>query len=206
MVKRLKQPIKNILVTLISKYVQLKYRLLLRGRVEFGPNFRCSRKLIIKGPGKVIFGANVNAWTHAECNIIITYNPGVTIKIGSNVRLNGAGLQAKEGITIGDNCIIGSALLVDTDFHSVEIDRATNPFAKVQSKPITVGNNVWLAGQTVVLKGTTIGDNSVVGFRAVVTQNVPENVVVAGNPARIVRHLNKNPSEPEVRDTILNFR
>ena len=55
--------------------------------------------------------------------------------------------------------------------------------------PITIGNNVWLAGQTAILKGVHIGDNSVVGFRAVVTGDVPPNVIVAGNPGRIVRQL-----------------
>ncbi len=204
MLNKLKTPLKDLIVRTISTYVKLKYRLLLRGRVEFGPNFRCSRKLLIKGPGKVVFGSNVNAWTHAERNVIITYSSDVTIRIGSYVRLNGVGLQAKEGITIGDYCIIGSALLVDTDFHSVEIDRAINPLAKVHSKAITVGNNVWLAGQSVVLKGITIGNNSVVGFRAVVTQNVPPDVVVAGNPARIVRHLDPNTVDSEIRNTVFN--
>lgn len=185
----LKAIAKWAVVRLLTHYVVMKYRLLRGDRVQFGPGFQANRKLVIRGPGRVVFGANVNAWAHEERNVIITFSPDVTIRIGSKVRLNGVGLMAKRGITIGDHCILGSTLLVDTDFHSLQVDRATNPDAPVLSAPISIGSNVWLAGQTVVLKGVTIGANSVVGFRAVVTRDVPANVVVAGNPARIVRQL-----------------
>lgn len=189
MLTGLKAVAKWAIVRLLTAYVVAKYRLLRGDRVVFGPSFQANRKLVIKGPGRVIFGANVNAWAHEERNVIITYDRDVTIRVGSNVRLNGVGLMAKRGITIGDNCILGSTLLVDTDFHSVRHDRATNPHAPILSAPIVVEDNVWLAGQTVVLKGVTIGANSVVGFRAVVTRDVPPDVIVAGNPARVVRTL-----------------
>lgn len=195
MLQGLKQVAKWAIVRVLSAYVVTKYRLLRGDRVQFGPNFRANRKLVIKGPGRVVFGADVNAWAHEERNVILTYDRDVTIRVGSNVRLNGVGLMAKRGITIGDDCILGSTLLVDTDFHSVRRDRATNPAAPVVSAPIVVHNNVWLAGQTVVLKGVTIGENSVVGFRAVVTRDVPSNVVVAGNPARVVRQLDENDAD-----------
>jgi acetyltransferase-like isoleucine patch superfamily enzyme len=187
----LKAVAKWAIVRLLTTYVIVRYRLLRGDRVVFGPGFKANRKLVIKGPGRVIFGTNVNAWAHEERNVIITYDRDVTIRVGSNVRLNGVGLMAKRGITIGDNCILGSTLLVDTDFHSVRRDRATNPHAPVLSAPITIGANVWLAGQTVVLKGVTIGENTVVGFRAVVTRDVPPDVIVAGNPARVVRTLDE---------------
>jgi len=189
MFQGLKAVAKWTVIKLLTAYVVAKYRLLRGDRVQFGPNFKANRRLVIKGPGRVIFGANVNAWAHEERNVIITYDRDVIIQIGSHARLNGVGLMAKRGITIGDHCILGSTLLVDTDFHSLRRDRATNAHAPVLSAPIAVGNNVWLAGQTVVLKGVTIGNNSIIGFRAVVTRDVPADVVVAGNPARVVRHL-----------------
>jgi maltose O-acetyltransferase len=58
-----------------------------------------------------------------------------------------------------------------------------------EPSPITIGRNVWVAGRATVLKGVTIGDDSVVGYGAVVVNDVPRGVVVAGNPARVVRHL-----------------
>lgn len=194
----LKQIAKWAVVRLLTVYVTTKYKLLHGDRVQFGPGFQANRKLVIRGPGCVVFGANVNAWAHEERNVIITFDRHATIRIGSNVRLNGVGLMAKRGITIGDQCILGSTLLVDTDFHSIRRDRATNPAAPVASAPIVVEDNVWLAGQTVVLKGVHIGRNSVVGFRAVVTRDVPPDVVVAGNPAKVVRQLDEDHWSPAV--------
>ncbi|MDP9310093.1 MAG: acyltransferase [Chloroflexota bacterium] len=196
MIQGLKAIAKWAVVRILTQYVMVKYRLLRGDRVQFGPGFQANRKLVIRGPGRVVFGADVNAWAHEERNVIITFSPDVTIRIGSHVRLNGVGLMAKRGITIGDHCILGSTLLVDTDFHSLRRDRATNPHAPVLSAPISIGDNVWLAGQTVVLKGVTIGANSVVGFRAVVTRDVPADVVVAGNPARVVRQLDDASNSP----------
>ncbi len=185
----LKNIVKSVIVAALSMYTVTKFRVLKGTRVQFGPGFCANGRLRIKVPGRVIFGANVNAWAHKEPNVLITYSPDVVIVIGDNTRLNGAGLMAACGITIGCDCILGSAVLVDTDFHSIDSDRRTNPHASVRRAPITIGNNVWLAGQTVVLKGVTIGENSVVGFRGVVTSDVPPNVIVAGNPARVVKQV-----------------
>ena len=110
------------------------------------------------------------------------------IQIGNNVRLNGAGLQAAVGITVGDDCILGSCTIVDTDHHPVGVDRRTSGAAP-STAAIVIGRNVWVAGMAAVLKGVTIGDDSVVAFGAVVASDVPAGVVVAGNPARVVKNL-----------------
>ena len=91
-------------------------------------------------------------------------------------------------MTVGDDCILASCIIVDTDYHSVEVDRRQQG-SVVKSRPVVIGHNVWVAGRATVLKGVTIGDDSVVGFGAVVTTDVPAGVVVAGNPARVVRKL-----------------
>ncbi len=65
------------------------------------------------------------------------------------------------------------------------------PGAEPGVRPISIGRNVWIAGGATVLKGVTIGEDSVVGYGAVVASDVPAGVVVAGNPARVVRTLYK---------------
>ncbi|MBN2100547.1 acyltransferase [Candidatus Dojkabacteria bacterium] len=140
----------------------------------------------IQGPGKAILGNNVIAGAHEEPNIFSTFDRDATIEIGDNCRLNGAHFQSRKGIKIGNSCIIGSALLVDTDHHSVRSDRMTNPNSPVLSKPIEIGNNVWIAGHATILKGVTIGNNSVVGFGSVVASDVPQDSIVAGNPAKVI--------------------
>lgn len=75
---------------------------------------------------------------------------------------------------------------MDNDFHSVEFDHRNDP-AYIKSKPIVIEDRAWLAGQSAILKGVTVGKDAVVAFRAVVTKDVPEGRIVAGNPAEIVR-------------------
>lgn len=150
----------------------------------------CNGHLRLRGPGSIRIGAGANAWARAEANRITTLNPGATVVIGDNVRLNGCDIQSAASVSIGDDCILGSCIIVDTDYHSVEVDRRS-PGAKPGVKPISIGRNVWIAGGATVLKGVTIGEDSVVGYGAVVASDIPSGVVVAGNPARVVRTLNQ---------------
>ena len=57
------------------------------------------------------------------------------------------------------------------------------------AEPVVIGNNVWIGGSVTILPGVTIGNNVTVGAGAVVTRDVPDNVVVAGNPAKVIRHI-----------------
>jgi maltose O-acetyltransferase len=153
-----------------------------------GPGLVSNGHLHLRGPGRIRIGAAANAWARAEPIFLTTLNAAAVIDVGDNVRLNGCDIQAAASVTVGDDCILGSCIIVDTDYHSVEVDRRQRQ-AAVESRPVTIGRNVWVAGRATVLKGVTIGDDSVVGYGAVVTGDVPAGVVVAGNPARVVRKL-----------------
>ncbi len=178
-------------IAIIGSYLlTIPYRLFYRGKVHFGKGFITNGLLTISGPGKVCFGDNVCAWARKEPNRIITLSPDAVITIGNNVRLNGAEIQSAVSISIGNNCILGSTTIMDTDFHSINVDRATNPSASVIQKPINIEDNVWIAGRSAVLRGVSIGNNSIVGFGSIVRTNIPDNVIVIGNPAQVVRKLN----------------
>ena len=85
---------------------------------------------------------------------------------------------------IGSGCII-----TDTDSHPIRWqDRLDNPNSTV-SKPIVIEDNVFIGARSIILKGVTIGFGSVVGAGSVVSKDVPKNVIVCGNPAKIVKHL-----------------
>lgn len=85
-----------------------------------------------------------------------------------------------------------SAYISDSDWHGI-YDRAL-PVG--QSKQVTLEDNVWIGDGAIVSKGVTIGKNSIVGARAVVVKDIPENVIVAGNPAEIIKEL--DPKEKQV--------
>lgn len=109
--------VKPIAVRLISAFWTRWLKLRLGDRVHFGRNFQTNGRLVIKGPGRVIFGDDINAWAHAEKNVLITYTPDSRISIGSGTRLNGAGIMAYTSVEIGARCILGSTLVFDSDFH-----------------------------------------------------------------------------------------
>jgi maltose O-acetyltransferase len=90
-------------------------------------------------------------------------------------------------ITIGDDVQIGPNVQLLTATHPLEPGPRRDKWEG--SRPITIGNNVWLGGGVIVCPGVTIGDNTVVGAGAVVVRDLPANVLVVGNPARVIRQL-----------------
>lgn len=184
-----KKMVKPYALRSISLFWITWYKLRMGKRVQFGRNFVTNGSLVIRGPGRVILGDDINAWGHAEKNVLITYTPDSVISIGKGTRLNGAGIQAYTRVSVGARCILSSTIIFDSDFHPLSPTQRHDPDAPVAAAPINIGENVWVGGQSAVLKGITIGENSVVAFRAVVSKDVPANVVVAGNPAQIVKRL-----------------
>ncbi|POT58368.1 maltose O-acetyltransferase [Citrobacter amalonaticus] len=90
-------------------------------------------------------------------------------------------------IHIGDNCMLAPGVHIYTATHPLDANERNSGVEL--GKPVTIGNNVWIGGRAVINPGVTIGDNVVVASGAVVTKSVPANVVVGGNPARILKYL-----------------
>ncbi|MDE7082119.1 MAG: sugar O-acetyltransferase [Clostridia bacterium] len=111
---------------------------------------------------------------------------GRNITVGKNVFINsGCCFQDQGGIEIGDNVLIGQQVVIATINHDFNPRKRANMFPA----PVKIGNGVWVGAHATILSGVTIGDNSIVAAGAVVTKDVPENVVVAGVPAKIVKQL-----------------
>jgi len=140
-----------------------------------------------------------------SCYAGVSFSIGVKghCKIGDYTLLNGALVMAEESIEIGSYCLISwNVGIADSDFHPLEpalrrIDAmAISPYSnprperpEISTRPVKIGDNVWIGMNAVILKGVTIGDNSVVAAGSVVSKSIPANVVVAGNPAVIVKEL-----------------
>ena len=113
---------------------------------------------------------------------------GYQIEIGARTFINyGAVLLDVGRISIGDDVQFGPNVQVLTPTHPLDPELRRQKWEAAE--PITVEDSVWLGGGVILLPGVTIGANSVVGAGAVVTRDVPPNVVVAGNPARVIREL-----------------
>ncbi|MBU0982132.1 acyltransferase [Patescibacteria group bacterium] len=177
---------KKSLAQILSKFLIVYYKIRYGKRVKFGKNVIINHKFKIKGRGKLLISDNCILWAHEEPNAFHFYKKNAQIKIGKNCRLNGLKCHCADSIEIGNDCLIGSSTIMDTDFHTFD-DPEHILFGNSKSKSINIGNQVWLGGQSALLKGSEIGDKSVVGFRAVVTKSYGANVVVAGNPAKVVK-------------------
>jgi maltose O-acetyltransferase len=113
---------------------------------------------------------------------------GYNIHIGENFFSNfNFTILDESTVTIGDNVLIGPNVSIYTVNHAVNIEKRN---AGIEyAKPVSIGNNVWIGGDVVILQGVSIGDNSIIGAGSVVTRNIPANVMAAGNPCKVIREL-----------------
>ncbi|MDO3694791.1 sugar O-acetyltransferase [Fulvivirga maritima] len=112
---------------------------------------------------------------------------GYNIHVGKNfyAGFNCTILDMAE-VKIGDNCLIAPNVGIYTAGHNISpVDRHKTGFAK----PIIIGNNVWIGGHSVIIGGVEIGDNSIIASGSVVTKDVPENTIFAGNPAKKLKDI-----------------
>ncbi len=121
---------------------------------------------------------------------IIVAKRGAEISIGKNVGISGSTIYAWDHISIGDNTLIGAnCKILDSDLHPLDAeDRNSNNWDAVKTAPISIGANCFIGCNCLILKGVTIGDNSVIGAGSVITKDIPANSVAAGNPAKIIRN------------------
>jgi len=115
---------------------------------------------------------------------------GYNVKVGENFYCNYDCVFLDCGhITIGDHVMFGPKVSLYTASHP--IDAAVRKYHHDLGIPITIGDNVWIGGNTVVCPGVTIGENTVIGAGSVVTHDIPANVVAAGNPCRVLHPISQ---------------
>lgn len=130
-----------------------------------------------------------NVWIAAP--FFVDY--GENIHIGNNVEINmNCVFLDCNRITIGDNSGIGPGVHIYAVTHpvsSAERLSKSGQFWQTFTAPVTIGNNVWIGGSSVVLPGVTIGDHVTIGAGSVVTKSIPANCLAVGNPCRVIREI-----------------
>jgi len=173
---------------------------LLRSQCEsVGAGFRMEQLPYIWGSGRIVIGERVRlsgkssiSFHHASDRV-----PELCIGDGSFVG-HDCSIAVASSIAIGRHVLVaGGVRMSDYDGHPVDARsrRTGAPTPPDAVRPIVVEDDVWIGADARILKGVRIGARSIVGSGAVVTRSVPPDVVVAGNPARIVRKLSESPEE-----------
>jgi acetyltransferase-like isoleucine patch superfamily enzyme len=180
---------------------------------KIGKRFRISSFPIIfrKNGAKIELGNNISINNTAYENLagannktmLVASKPESQIIIGNFVGLSSVVINAKKSVVIEDFVQIGiNTRIYDNDFHDLdplqrkyECTKNDRYLANVECEPIVIKQNVWIGANCLILKGVTIGENSVIGAGSIVTKDIPANVIAVGNPAKIIKNLNDSLGE-----------
>jgi len=161
-------------------------------KVKIGSFSQIGDYVYLNGLGKkgLVIGTRCNIGAFSRFVVSSNFqNLGELIEIGNNVAIGAySSIGGSGGVTIRDNTIIGQYLSCHPENHLF-----SNPdkFIREQGterKPIIIGDNCWIGAKVTILSGVTIGKNVVVGAASLVNKNVPDNCIVAGVPAKIIRY------------------
>lgn len=156
---------------------------------------RFNQKVIFYGQGEIMIGDNYSfgcryggGYHGALCEIQPRTNEAV-VNIGRNIATNNGIMICSAGrIDIGDDCLIGQdVVIIDHDAHGINPSERRTSIGNI--RPISIGNNVWIGSKVVILPGARIGDNCIVGAGSIVKGNFPDNSIIAGNPAKVVKTI-----------------
>lgn len=172
---------------------------LYKNRVSIGCNVSIDGRLIVYGDN-IFIGDNVNIHSRMSTNPIggssntclSTYFKG-KISIGNNVGMSNVALCSLASIVIEDDVMLGGGCKIyDTDFHSLDYEkRMMNPDPDIHSAPVRIKKGAFIGAHSIILKGVTIGEKSIVGAGSIVTKNVPDGEIWAGNPAKFIKKISQ---------------
>lgn len=165
-----------------TNFASSHYELGAGAQLEIGPRVYTERRsrgvyFSIGEGARVEIGADT--WLRSDlAPVLIFAFPGARIRIGREGFLNGCHLSAKRSVDIGDRVWIGmGSRLLDADQHDLDADRPE------RVAPIRVGDHCWIAADVTILRGVSIGEQSVVGTRSTVTRSLPPHTLALGSPA-----------------------
>ena len=146
------------------------------------------------GKGSELYSAFSSNMLGLYQRIIIVARYGGEVEIGENCGISGSTIYAYKSIKIGNHTRVGAnCKIIDNDFHPIELEYRHKGLNEEYARraPIVIGDDCFIGMNSIILKGTTLGNNVIVGAGSVVHGSFPDNCIIAGNPAKIVRLLNE---------------
>ena len=188
--------IKNPIPKLMMKLQGVKYG---KGCAFYGlPVIICTKD------SSMILGEDVVCVSNFLSNLVGLYQrsiifarAGAKVILEDDVRMSGVTIYSRESIRIGKHTSIGGNVKIfDHDFHPIDPqERLEHPNSGMKTKPVDIGENVFIGANVIILKGSKIGNNCVIGAGAVGSGTFEDNTVIVGNPAKVVRKLETNDME-----------
>mgnify|MGYP000276404965 CR=1 FL=1 len=200
----------NVIKSLIKMVVLLKFvsfmynfLTLLYCKIKYPNKLKINGLLKVKNRGTIILGSNLTINSGKNHNIIggdtrtnIIVRDGAFFRIGDFSGISNSTFVCTKEITIEDKVLVGgSCKFFDTDFHSIDFESRMNPYInkmpdrEIKSAGIIVKTGAWIGGNSIILKGVTIGAYSIIGAGSVVSKNIPDNEIWAGNPIKFIRKV-----------------
>ena len=184
---------------LIDAYNRVISMLLIRRhRVIVGKAFTVHGALKLMNSGVIQLGDHVTINSGSYFNpvggsrrTVLAAARGATIRIGNHCGISNSLLYAATEIVLEDNVMIGGGCSIcDTDFHPIDFEsRIGAGCEETKRKPILIKEGAFVGMNSIILKGVTVGRHSVVGAGSVVTKDIPDNEIWAGNPAKFIKTI-----------------
>lgn len=180
-------------ITGIFNILRFKYN-----KIEYGKNLRVLGDIGLDIKGKLIIGENFRCISGGLLNPMgrnvksfLKVSKNANLTIGNNVGISSCVIWCANNIIIEDNIRIGAmTIITDTDAHSLNAELRKNwetDTINAKTKPIHIKENVFIGTSCIICKGVEIGRNSIIGAGSVVTHNIPDNEIWAGNPAKFIK-------------------
>lgn len=166
----------KIVSSLIARYY-------LRRCTRLGRWVRVQGRPLVCNNGVIEIGDRVMIISTTVRSELVT-QPGGRLEIGEGSWINyGVSLSAHQSVRIGNRCLIGPYTnILDNNYHDI-LDHSRTP----PSRPVVIGDDVWIGGRAIILPGVTIGDHAVIGAGAVVMEDIPARSIALGNPAKVIQ-------------------
>lgn len=163
------------------------------------------RPVYMRGKSSISYGEGLT--TGHDCRFDLAGEDKKTLIIGKHCEIgDNVHIVALEKVVIGDNCLMASKIFIsDTNHGNYAGKEQSSPETppnerKLSTKPVSIGDNVWIGENVCILPGATIGNGCIIGANSVVNRDIPENCIAAGAPAKVVKKYNMFSQSWEVVD------